>query len=197
MGRGPHEPGLCFFSLYKEHGHTLVLNSWSYALHEAITRYDYGAKNGLALENVAAIRQIIGPDALLLNTEACYLSSLTIGWQVGTLYMAGPLKPLKLMCFCFADIIGDLNFGANGWCNWNAVLLSGDKFPYYYGGPNHDNTTHFGDPILFEYNASGYITVICFRALKTKLFITFKIFLFILYIIFFCMHDFLFQVHKG
>ena len=27
--------------------------------------------------------------------------------------------------------------------------------PWYYGGPNHDNTTNFGDPILFEYNRTG------------------------------------------
>ena len=27
--------------------------------------------------------------------------------------------------------------------------------PWYYGGPNHDNTTNFGDPLLFEYNRTG------------------------------------------
>ncbi len=38
---------------------------------------------------------------------------------------------------------------------WNTLLLSGTKYPESYGGPNHDNTTHFGDSILLEYNASG------------------------------------------
>lgn len=31
----------------------------------------------------------------------------------------------------------------------------GDKYPQYYGGPNHDFTRSFGDPVLFEYNATG------------------------------------------
>ena len=25
----------------------------------------------------------------------------------------------------------------------------------FFAGPNHDNTTNFGDPLLFEYNATG------------------------------------------
>ena len=30
-----------------------------------------------------------------------------------------------------------------------------EQYPWAYGGPNHDNTTSFGDPLLFEFNASG------------------------------------------
>ena len=54
-----------------------------------------------------------------------------------------------------ADIIGDLNHWVNGWCYWNEALLTGDKYPDKLGGPNHDHTTHFGDPLLFQFNASG------------------------------------------
>ena len=60
---------------------------------------DYG--DTLGLDNVAAIRALLGPDAILLNTEACYLESLIYDWRVSELYAA--------------DIMGDLNFGANGW----------------------------------------------------------------------------------
>ena len=77
-----------------------------------------------------SIRAMLGPDAVLLNTEACTLESLVIDWQLAFLYVA--------------DIAGDLNFGASGWLHWNHVLLSGSMFPFWYGGPNHDNTTHFG-----------------------------------------------------
>ena len=105
----------------------------------ALHWYDYGTS--LSLDNVAAIRALLGPDPILLNTEACYLESLTYDWRVGELYAA--------------DIFGDLNFGANGWLSWNVVLLIGNKYPQYYGGPNHDFTRSFGDPVLFEYNASG------------------------------------------
>jgi len=53
------------------------------------------------------------------------------------------------------DIIADLNHYVGGWVSWNSVLLAGDKYPESYGGPNHDNTTKFGNGILLEYNASG------------------------------------------
>ena len=105
----------------------------------AVHWYDYGTS--LALENVAAIRALLGPDAVLLNTEACYLEELVYGWRIGELYAA--------------DIIGDLNAGASGWLQWNMVLLTGDKYPNFRGGPNHDGTRSFGDPVLFEFNASG------------------------------------------
>lgn len=62
-------------------------------------------------------------------------------WKVATLYMV--------------DIIGDLNSWTNGWMYWNQALLTGSKYPWAYGGPNHDNTTTFGDPLLFEFNATG------------------------------------------
>ena len=29
------------------------------------------------------------------------------------------------------------------------------RYPEYLGGPNHDFTRSFGDPVLFEYNATG------------------------------------------
>lgn len=29
------------------------------------------------------------------------------------------------------------------------------RYPQYLGGPNHDFTRSFGDPVLFEYNATG------------------------------------------
>ena len=73
--------------------------------------YDYGQT--LALDNVAAIRTLLGPDAVLLNTEACFLEQLIYDWRVSELYAA--------------DILGDLNFGVNGWAQWNLVLLTGDK----------------------------------------------------------------------
>jgi hypothetical protein len=30
-----------------------------------------------------------------------------------------------------------------------------NKNDAFFAGPNHDNTTNFGDPLLFEYNATG------------------------------------------
>jgi len=69
------------------------------------------------------------------------LQELVYPWAIGELYAV--------------DILGDLVFGAAGWMNWNTVLLSGTMFPWWRGGPNHDNTTNFGDPVLFEYNATG------------------------------------------
>lgn len=105
----------------------------------AVHWYDY--TTSLGLEGVAGVRALLGADAVLLNTEACYLESLVYDWRVGELYAA--------------DILGDLNFGASGWLQWNMVLLMGDKYPQWLGGPNHDGTTHFGDPVLFEFNATG------------------------------------------
>ena len=67
----------------------------------------------MPLDNVAAIRTLLGPDAVLLNTEACFLEQLIYDWRVSELYAA--------------DILGDLNFGVNGWAQWNLVLLTGDK----------------------------------------------------------------------
>ena len=135
----------------------------------AVHWYDYGAT--LALDNVAAIRTLLGPDAVLLNTEACYLEQLVYDWRVGELYAAdvslraraptnAPARTLSLSCCVLpsphcSQIIGDLNFGVNGWLQWNVVLLTGDKYPEYLGGPNHDFTRSFGDPVLFEFNASG------------------------------------------
>ena len=29
------------------------------------------------------------------------------------------------------------------------------KFPFWNGGPNHDNTTNFGDSVLLQYDADG------------------------------------------
>ena len=104
----------------------------------AIHWYDYQA--GLGLEGLDAIHDL-APGKPLLGTEACFLESLIYNWDVGMLYAV--------------DIIGDLAHHVGGWLAWNAVLLTGTKFPESEGGPNHDNTTHFGDPILLEYNASG------------------------------------------
>lgn len=105
----------------------------------AVHWYDYGTS--LGLENVRAIRAMLGPDMPLFNSESCYLSSLVTDWRLSELYAA--------------DIFGDLNFGANGWMQWNHALLTGDKYPQWLGGPNHDGTRQFGDPVLLEYNASG------------------------------------------
>jgi hypothetical protein len=105
---------------------------------QAVHWYDYFS--GLGLEQLEAIHAL-NPNLPLLNTEACFLESLTTNWDVGFFYAV--------------DIIGDLRHWVGGWLGWNSVLLSGDKFPESYGGPNHDNTTHFGDPILFEFNMSG------------------------------------------
>jgi glucosylceramidase len=104
----------------------------------ALHWYDYG--DSLGLYNIAAIRAL-APSKFILNTEACYLQSLVLDWRVSALYMA--------------DIIGGLNAGLNGWVAWNHLLLTGDKFPWARGGPNHDNTTSFGDTVLLEFNASG------------------------------------------
>jgi hypothetical protein len=54
----------------------------------------------------------------------------------------------------FAYIYKGFEF-MDGWMYWNQALLTGSKYPWAYGGPNHDNTTTFGDPVLFEYNATG------------------------------------------
>lgn len=103
-----------------------------------LPRYDY--EQTLALDNVAAIAAL-DPSKFMLGTEACVLEALEYGWGIGELYAA--------------DILGDLNHGVAGWVQWNAALLIGDRYPYWRGGPNHDNTTSFGDPLLFEYNTTG------------------------------------------
>jgi len=105
----------------------------------AVHWYDYS--NSLALDKLDAIHAL-NPAKFILATEACFLESLTFDFATtGFLYVA--------------DIIGDLSHWVSGWVAWNSVLLAGDKYPESYGGPNHDNTTHFGDPILFEYNSTG------------------------------------------
>ncbi len=141
----------------------------------AVHWYDY--QKGLGLEQLDGIHAL-NPALPIINTEACFLDSLTMGWDLGLFYAL--------------DIIGDLSHWVGGWLGWNSVLLSGDRFPESYGGPNQcvfdvplpppdsafiaapltpsdpppphahtrttlrsDNTTHFGDPILFEFNNSG------------------------------------------
>ena len=105
----------------------------------AVHWYDYTAT--LGLDNLDAIHAL-NPDKFILGTEACFLESLTFDFEnTGFLYAA--------------DIIGDLNHWVTGWVAWNSVLLEGTMFPESLGGPNHDNTTHFGDGLLFEFNASG------------------------------------------
>jgi O-glycosyl hydrolase len=95
----------------------------------------------LGLDRLDAIHAL-QPDKFILATEACFLDSLAFNWQTtGFLYAA--------------DIIGDLRHHVGGWVAWNTLLLAGDKFPESYGGPNHDNTTRFGDGILLEFNATG------------------------------------------
>jgi hypothetical protein len=103
-------------------------------------RYDYSAVGGIAVENLEAIHAL-HPERPILNTEACTLNSLTQGWQTAVLYMV--------------DIIADLNHWVSAWCFWNHVLLTGSQYPWARGGPNHDNTTDFGDPLLFDFDASG------------------------------------------
>jgi glucosylceramidase len=114
----------------------------------AVHWYDYSAGpipggdggGGLALGNLDAIHAL-EPSKFILNTEACTLFGLKQDWKIATLYMV--------------DIVGDLNHWTNGWMFWNSALLEGDKYPYAYGGPNHDNTTSFGDPLLFEFDRNG------------------------------------------
>lgn len=104
----------------------------------ALHWYDYD--RSLGLENVEAINALLPdyPNKTLLATEACYLQSLQYNWSTSELYIA--------------DVIGDLNFGVQGWTMWNSVLYTGDKYPQYVGGPNHDQSRVFGDPLLFEWN---------------------------------------------
>ena len=119
-----------------------------YVAGTAVHWYDYlsgkipggDGGGGLAFDNLDAIHEL-APSKFILNTEACTLTGLVQDWRVATLYMV--------------DIVGDLNSWTNGWMYWNSALLTGSKYPWAYGGPNHDNTTTFGDPVLFEYNATG------------------------------------------
>ena len=105
----------------------------------AIHWYDY--YSSLGLEQLDAIHAL-APSKFLLSTEACFLDALEFDFEnTGFLYAV--------------DIIADLNHWVSGWVAWNTVLLSGTMYPESRGGPNHDNTTHFGDGILLEYNASG------------------------------------------
>jgi glucosylceramidase len=92
----------------------------------AVHWYDYA--QSLGLDNLAAIRQLLGPDAPFLNTESCYLQSLVIDWRIGELYMA--------------DIFGSLNFGLGGWMGWNLVLLTGDRYPQWLGGWSRVASAH-------------------------------------------------------
>ena len=89
---------------------------WGTAVHW----YDYGAKDGLGLEQLDAIHAL-APSKPLLATEACFLESLAYSWTVGFLYAA--------------DIIADLRHWVGGWTAWNTVLLAGDMYPESYGGP--------------------------------------------------------------
>ena len=104
----------------------------------AVHWYDYFTT--LGLEELDAIHSLT-PNKFILSTEACFLDSLAIDWTTGFLYIA--------------DIVGSLRHYVSGWVFWNSALLTGDMFPESIGGPNHDNTTHFGDPVLFEFNATG------------------------------------------
>jgi glucosylceramidase len=99
--------------------------------------YDYFSS--LGLEQLDQIYSL-NPALPILNTEACWLAGLEIDWNRSALYMA--------------DIWGGLNHHLNGWVFWNSALLTGDMYPSKKGGPNHDGS-QFGDPVLFEYNASG------------------------------------------
>lgn len=104
-------------------------------------RYDYVTENGtLGLQQLDEVHAL-SPTRFILNTEACVLEELVDGWGLAWLYAA--------------DILGDLNHHVSGWVYWNSALLTGDKYPFWRGGPNHDNTTKFGDPVLFEFNATG------------------------------------------
>ena len=85
----------------------------------AVHWYDY--QKGLGLEQLDGIHAL-NPALPIINTEACFLDSLTMGWDLGLLYAL--------------DIIGDLSHWVGGWLGWNSVLLSGDRFPESYGGPN-------------------------------------------------------------
>lgn len=82
----------------------------------------YDFQQSLYLDHVAGIAAL-QPSKFMLGTEACVLEGLEYGWSIGELYAA--------------DIIGDINFGVSGWTQWNALLLIGDKYPYWRGGPNH------------------------------------------------------------
>lgn len=93
------------------------LAQWTDALHSSPTAsqyvdgiathwYDYGSS--LNLDQLDAIKTDY---PLILSTEACYLQSLTFGWEVGAIYMA--------------DILGVLNHGSTGWVFWNSLLLTG------------------------------------------------------------------------
>lgn len=104
----------------------------------AVHWYDY--TRTLGLEQLDAVHSL-SPNKFVLATEACFLDSLEVDWTIGFLYAA--------------DVVGSLRHWVSGWVFWNSVLLTGDRFPESRGGPNHDNTTHFGDPILFEFNATG------------------------------------------
>ena len=105
----------------------------------AVHWYDYTRSLGIdELEAVHASQ----PGKIMLATEACFLESLTFDWENTAFLYA-------------ADIIADLNHWVQGWVAWNTLLLTGSKYPESRGGPNHDNTTVFGDGILLEYNSSG------------------------------------------
>ena len=113
-------------------------SSSSFVSGTAVHWYDYSTS--LALAGLDGIHDL-EPDRFILNTEACTLRSLKQNWKDAALYMV--------------DVIGDLNHWVNGWMFWNQALLDGDKYPYALGGPNHDNTTSFGDPLLFEFDKNG------------------------------------------
>jgi len=104
----------------------------------AVHWYYYGTDLGLAeMDKV----HDLAPNKFILSTENGWGGGLIYDWRVAEMYAL--------------DIIGDLNHWVGGWMPWNSVLLTGDMFPYYLSGPNHVNDTHAGDPLLFEYNATG------------------------------------------
>lgn len=113
----------------------------------ALHWYDYFSSLGLAqIEGISALQwystksPATNKPRFMLGTEACDLSNLYLDWTRGELMAV--------------DILGDLNYGVGGWVEWNHVLHSG--YPTYMeGGPNHDNTTNFGNSGILYVDADG------------------------------------------
>lgn len=108
-----------------------------YKLDEQIAGIAYHWYSGTHLTNLELVAQKY-KDSLLIHTEgACYFSNYNEKeW----------IKDAEMYLF---DLINDMNYGMNGYVDWN-ILLD------FNGGPNHKNN-FCKSPIILNENSSDFI----------------------------------------
>ena len=122
----------------------------------------YAWRGNLYLDQLEALGALPGWNAskhVLLATEACFIQQGIAskagdedpgGDSTGVLIGPGPPPGNGSVATRYAvgelyllDALADINFGAQGWVDWNAILD-------YEGGPNHINRSDISAPILVD-----------------------------------------------